>query len=57
MDNSIVLFLIVIVVFLYFVTTHSTETFANTVQSKPACLSGGHLINDNKKCSEQRKKS
>ena len=44
----------------FFITTTTrctTETFAdNTIASKPTCLSGGHLIDNNTMCSEQVKK-
>ena len=55
MDPRFVLFLIITIVFIYFVPTHSsTQKFTNQ-KIKPTwgCPAGGNLINNNKWCSQQ----
>ena len=55
MDPRFVLFLVVIIVFIYFVLTHSSrENFTNQkIRPTWGCPAGGNLINNKKWCSQQ----
>ena len=54
MDNSIVL-IVIITLYFFVTTTRCTETLTdNAIASKPAYLSGGQLIDNNRMCSEQK---
>ena len=53
MDPRFVLFVIVIIVIVCFVPTHSTENFTDRIRPTWGCPSGGHLMNNNIWCSQQ----
>ena len=54
MDPRFVLFLIIVIVFIYFVPTHSSrENFTNKIRPTWGCPDGGNLINNNTWCSQQ----
>ena len=55
MDPRFVLFLVLIIVFIYFVPTHSSrENFTNQkIRPTWGCPAGGNLIDNKKWCSQQ----